>query len=229
MQNFLDITAYVLPLIIAITFHEAAHGFVANMLGDNTAKSMGRVTLNPLRHVDRFGTLILPGLLVLLRSPFIIGWAKPVPVQFDRLRNPRSGTILVALAGPATNLVLAFLSALALHLEMFVTPEQAPWLFMNLYRSLNVNIILAIFNLLPLMPLDGGRVLGALLPERAAAFYARGERFGIAIVFLLFLGSGFLYDHHILSVNLFETLIYTPANWLLTTILHLAGIGNSGQ
>ncbi|HEU5047080.1 MAG TPA: site-2 protease family protein [Rickettsiales bacterium] len=229
MINFFEVSSFVIPLILAITLHEAAHGFAANMLGDDTAKRLGRVTLNPLRHIDRFGTIILPGLLIFTGSPFIIGWAKPVPVLFNRLRHPRSGTLWVSLAGPGTNLVLAFLSALALHLESFVTPEQAPWLYMNLYHSININIVLAIFNMIPVLPLDGGRVLGSLLPPRIAAVYARGERFGLMAVFLLFLAAGFLYNHQIIPFDLMQTLVYGPADWLRMVLLHLAGIGNSAQ
>src|ERR1700694_194358 len=111
-----DVSVWVLPLIIAITFHEAAHGFVAHRLGDNTAFEQGRVSFNPLRHIDPFGTLMLPGILLLSHSPFLFGYAKPVPVNFRALRNPRIGMVLVALAGPGTNIILALVSALALHL-----------------------------------------------------------------------------------------------------------------
>ncbi len=222
-MDFSTIKLCILPLLLAITLHEAAHGFVASWLGDDTAKKKRRVTLNPLRHIDPVGTLLIPGGLILAGSPMLFGYAKPVPVNFRNLRHPRRDSLLVALAGPATNLVLAFISALLLHLDAFVTPEQAPFLFQSLYISITVNVVLAVFNMLPLMPLDGGRVLNALLPEQLARIHAKTERTGIFIVFLLFLVPRLLH----LDLHLAYYLIAVPADVVRDLVLHAAFIGNS--
>ncbi len=161
------LSVWVLPLLIAITFHEAAHGFVAHALGDNTAFERGRVSFNPLKHIDPFGTLILPAMLLLSHSPFLFGYAKPVPVNFRALRNPRIDMVWVALAGPATNIALALCAAAAFHVLAFVPASAAQWVADNLKNALVINVVLAIFNMLPIPPLDGGRVAVGLLPRVA--------------------------------------------------------------
>src|ERR1700761_9731936 len=152
------VSVWVIPLVIAITFHEAAHGFVAHRLGGNTAWQLGRVTFNPLRHIDPFGTLILPAFLLLSHAPFLFGYAKPVPVNFRNLRQPRIDMVWVALAGPATNIALALVAAAAFHLLAFAPAGAAQWIADNLQNALVINVVLAIFNMLPIPPLDGGRV-----------------------------------------------------------------------
>lgn len=174
------ISIWLIPIVTAISFHEAAHGWVANRLGDDTAQRLGRVTLNPIKHADPIGTFALPGFLVAVGSPFIIGFAKPVPVAFHRLDNPKRDMIWVALAGPGINIILAFLCALVLH----VVPYQS-WLWQNLENALFINIVLACFNMLPIPPLDGGRVVTGLLPPRLAWRFAQVERVGLLLLLAL--------------------------------------------
>jgi Zn-dependent protease len=178
---------WAVPTIYAIVMHEVMHGYVARGLGDETAARAGRLTLNPLRHVDLFGTLIMPALLLFAHLP-VFGYAKPVPVDFRSLRPRRSGMVLVAAAGPATNLALAAAAAAALR-AMKATSGQLGGLESLLAQMLLafvlINVMLGVFNLLPLLPLDGGRVLAGLLPPRVARSYAQLERYGFLLLFLL--------------------------------------------
>ena len=179
-----------IPVIVAITLHEAAHGYAAWALGDDTAKLEGRLSLNPLRHVDRFGTLILPGLLILGqvltigRVVFLFGWAKPVPVSAWRFKHPRQGMALVAAAGPAMNFVLAWLAALALHGSSELSGRVGAMADDALTLFMLANLVLGLFNLLPIPPLDGGRIVVGILPVQLARQWARLERAGILIVLL---------------------------------------------
>jgi Zn-dependent protease len=175
-------SVWVIPLIIAITFHEAAHGYVARFFGDNTAWQFGRVTLNPFKHIDPIGTILLPALLFVTGSPFLFGYAKPVPINFGALCNPRRDMIFVAAAGPAMNVILAVIAALSFHLVDYLPDTVAHWIAENLRNSLVINVILAIFNLLPLPPLDGGRIVVGLLPDRLATRFARLEPYGLSIL-----------------------------------------------
>ena len=175
--------AIVLPLIFAVTLHEVAHGWVADKLGDSTARQLGRITVNPLRHIDWFGTILLP-MLMMAFTGFLFGWAKPVPVNMSRLRNPRRDMVWVALAGPGANVLMAILWSLLLLLaDSSLTPEAlALPLAAMAVAGIFINLILMALNLLPILPLDGGRVLAGVLPAALARLYARIEPFGFFII-----------------------------------------------
>jgi Zn-dependent protease len=190
-----ELAVAILATVLAITLHEAAHGYAALALGDDTAQRMGRLSLNPLRHVDRVGTLILPGILLTVqlltigRVEVMFGWAKPVPVDIRRLRNPRYGMVLVAAAGPAMNIFLAWCAAMLAHplqeLSGVLPPAATDLGVRFVLLSILANLLLAFFNLLPIPPLDGGRILVGLLPAPLALPLARLERAGLVIVMLM--------------------------------------------
>ncbi len=177
----------ILPLLLAITLHEAAHAWAANKLGDNTAKMLGRVSFNPFVHVDLFGTVLLPIMLLMSGAPFLFGYAKPVPVNFSRLNNPRRDMVLVALAGPAANILLVICAALLLHIVGFLPAMAGDWLLKNIFFAIQINAVLAAFNMLPIPPLDGGRVAVGLLPDIIARPLSRLEPYGMFIIIGLFL------------------------------------------
>ena len=218
-----DLSVWVLPLIVAITFHEAAHGFVAHALGDNTAWERGRVTFNPLKHIDPFGTLILPGMLLLAHSPFLFGYAKPVPVNFRALRHPRIDMVWVALAGPATNIILALAAALAFHGLSFAPAGAAQWLADNLRNALVINVVLAVFNMLPIPPLDGGRVAVGLLPGVLAGPLARLERYGMLILIALLILLPLAGSQFGLNLDVISAILRTTTGYVIWLILVVTG------
>ena len=176
-----NILIYALPVLLAITVHEAAHGYAAKHFGDNTAYIMGRVTLNPLKHIDPIGTILMPLLLIFSGSPFLFGYAKPVPVQFGRLNNPKRDMIWVALAGPASNLVMAFVWGVLFYV-LKAADVSEPFFIKMMQGGILVNAVMFAFNLFPLPPLDGGRILVGLLPYKQAELVSRVEPWGFFIV-----------------------------------------------
>jgi Zn-dependent protease len=218
-----DLSVWVLPLVFAITFHEAAHGFVAYRLGDNTAHELGRVSFNPLRHIDPFGTVILPGILLLSHSPFLFGYAKPVPVNFRALRNPRLGMVWVALAGPATNIALALMAALAIHALPLAPASAAQWIADNLKNALVINVVLAIFNMLPIPPLDGGRVAVGLLPNVLAYPLSRLEPYGMLILIGILIILPLAGSQFGLNLDVISAILRTSTGYVIRLILVLSG------
>ena len=217
------LSVWVLPLLIAITFHEAAHGFVANLLGDSTARQLGRVTFNPLKHIDPVGTVILPGVLLLSHSPFLFGYAKPVPVNFRNLNHPRLDMVWVALAGPATNILLAVAAALAFHALPLVPPTAAQWVADNLKNGFLINIVLAIFNMMPIPPLDGGRVAVGLLPRPLAEPLARLEPYGMLILIGLLILLPLLGSQLGLNLDVISTILRTLTGYVISALLFITG------
>jgi Zn-dependent protease len=218
-----DISVWVLPLLIAITFHEAAHAFVAYRLGDKTAWQLGRVSFNPLKHIDPFGTVILPGVLLLSHSPFLFGYAKPVPVNFRNLNHPRLDMVWVALAGPAINIVLALAAAFAFHALPLVPAEAAKWTADNLKNTFLINIVLAIFNMMPIPPLDGGRVAVGLLPRVLSYPLSRLEPYGMLILLGLLILLPVVGAQLGLNLDVISAILRTLTGYLISALLFITG------
>ncbi len=196
MSSFIQqISIVVIPLLLGVILHEVAHGWVAGKFGDPTARLSGRLTLNPIAHIDPFGSILIPGILILSHAPFLFGYAKPVPVNFNNLRNPKKDMVWVALAGPATNLLLALGFSILLRMLLIASPLlEWPFLSLVLQPLINmiifgveINVALAVFNLIPIPPLDGGRVMVGLLPLEAAYNYSKIEPYGFFILIGLLL------------------------------------------
>jgi Zn-dependent protease len=217
------VSVWILPLVIAITFHEAAHGFVAHHFGDNTAWDRGRVSFNPLKHIDPFGTLILPAVLLFSHSPFLFGYAKPVPVNFRALRHPRIDMVWVALAGPATNIVLAWCAGAAFHLLAYAPADAAQWIADNLKNALVINVVLAIFNMLPIPPLDGGRVAVGLLPDALAVPLSRLEPYGMLILIGFLILLPLLGSQLGLNLDVISAILRTATGYVISLLLLLTG------
>ena len=217
-QNLWLVALVAVPIIIAITLHEAAHGFVARHFGDSTAADLGRVTLNPLRHVDLFGTILLPALLLLSHTGIIFGYAKPVPVNFVALNNPKRDMIWVAAAGPGMNVLLAIISAALIFVALqWGASTDGPTLQL-LRTSIDINLVLAVLNMIPLPPLDGGRVAVGILPQPLSGALAQLNRFGILLVLALFILLP------LAGVNIFQWLVLRPVEWLERPLFTLLGL-----
>jgi Zn-dependent protease len=217
-----NIVLLVIPVIVAITFHEAAHGYVALHFGDSTAKDEGRVTLNPLKHIDPFGTVLLPALLY-FTAGFLFGYAKPVPVKFGNLRNPRWDMIWVAIAGPAMNITLAVISAILLRIALTQGQTSESPFVQVLMSSVYLNAILAVFNMLPLPPLDGSKVLAPFLPIQLARPYLALERFGMVILLLLVFIFPLLAQRSGIDFDVLGLLVLDPAQAVVRAILSVVG------
>ena len=220
-NTLFQIATWLIPLVIAIVFHEVSHGLVARSLGDPTAEERGRLSFNPIRHVDPFGTVILPLLLAISHAP-IFGWAKPVPVDYRRLRHPRRDMVLVALAGPGMNLLLAIVGALALAATLSFSSDPnslaTTLIAGNAINFVLINLFLAVFNLLPIPPFDGGHVVQGLLPPSAAAAFARIGRYSLLVLIVLLLVLPAL------GINVVGRLVSPLVDHLATILLGLFGV-----
>jgi Zn-dependent protease len=217
-----DIATWLIPLVIAIVLHEISHGWVANAFGDPTARDLGRLSPNPIRHVDPIGTDVLPLVLAVSGAP-VFGWAKPVPVVAARMRNPRLNMMLVAIAGPATNLLLGFLAVFGLAAAVaVVAPGSVPGAFLlaNLENFLLINIFLAVFNMLPMPPFDGGHVVEGLLPRPLARRYAKLGKYGFLLLILLLVVVPMVWPR----LNVIEWIVVPPVKAVLGFYLGLAGL-----
>ncbi len=210
-----QVSVWVIPVLLAITLHEAAHGLAARLLGDDTAYRMGRVTLNPLKHIDLFGTILLPAMLIIMKAPFVFGYAKPVPVNFANLRHPKRDMIWVAAAGPAANIVMAAIWALLIHAAPLLPESFQDWWGSMLSNGFYLNILLAVFNMLPVLPLDGGRMLVGVLPRAYAIQFARTERYGFMVLIALI----FILPLIVNAIGVF----FNPLAWILLPVVDWVG------
>lgn len=220
-MNVWETTAFILPFMFVIIMHEIAHGYVAMKLGDKTAYMMGRLTLNPMAHIDLFGSIILPAILIITKSPFLFGWAKPVPVNFNLLKKPKKDMGLVALAGPLANILIAVIFAVLLKLSVRFfgkgSEQMSLWIYLNLQNGIMISLFLAAFNLFPVLPLDGGRILMSLLPDKWSYKYGETEKYGFVILIglLIFLPS----IGNRLNLNL--DVIHIYIDWMMDGLLRL--------
>ncbi len=217
MVQWESLAIVAIPVIVAITFHEAAHGYVARHFGDDTAEKAGRITLNPLRHIDPFGTIIFPAFLLLAHAGFVFGYAKPVPVNFGALRNPKRDMIWVAAAGPGMNILLAAISVALLGGVILFARDLPQWVPALLWSSVEINLVLAVLNLWPIPPLDGSKIAVGLLPPRLALPLWRLSRFGMLFLIVIFLLAPMA------GINVYGWMVGHPVAYVEHAILQLLG------
>lgn len=217
-------SVWVLPVLLAATFHEAAHAWMAWRLGDDTAESQGRVSIDPLRHVDPFGTVALPAFLLLTQAPFLFGWARPIPVNVEALRKPRRDAALVACAGPAANLMLAFMAGLLMHLLPLLPEFMSEWAQLNLGHALVLNVLLAVFNMLPIPPLDGGRISVVVLPRPFGERLAKVEPYGMFVLVMLLFALPTVANNIGARFMFAELFIQAPVKFLIHVVMTIAGV-----
>ncbi len=214
---------WALPVLLAVTFHEAAHAWAAWLCGDPTAKQQGRLSFNPITHIDPVGTILVPAMLIISGAGMLFGWAKPVPVNPNHMRVPRRDMMLVAAAGPSANMVIAFVSAILLYLVPFLSGDIGEWAEETLFNSIWLNIVLAVFNMIPLPPLDGGKVAVGMLPHRQAVKLESLERFGFLIVLGMFFVLPSLAEKAGIHLPIGEWLISGPASLMANLLFYVTG------